>query len=78
MWLHETRRLAAVCDPDQPDAWRSPNVMNVLRQFATKLDSEWRVVATDGKRSWLVTSHGIVTETGETIPFARGTVNLAR
>jgi hypothetical protein len=70
MWIESSRKLLAACDPDRPDAWRAPSVMSVLRDAATKLPSDWRVVARVGNQSWLVTAHAILSETGQVARFA--------
>jgi hypothetical protein len=69
-WWHEGRVLFADCDPDWPDAWRAPNVISVLREAATKVAREWKVVAAVGRRTWLITGHAILSDTGEVTPFA--------
>jgi hypothetical protein len=66
----ESRTLFADCDPDLPDAWRAPNVINLLRLIAMRLGSDWRVVAAVGKRTWLITERGIMSDAGEVTPFA--------
>ena len=60
MWVDASRVLLAACDDDRPDAWRAPNVIHMLRQFAIKLGSEWKVVVRAGRSKWLVTAQAIV------------------
>ena len=64
------RILFADCDPDRPDAWRSPQVINFLRQTASRIGpSGWKVFAAVKKQVWLVTEHSILSEEGEATWF---------
>jgi hypothetical protein len=69
MWVDASHVLLAVCDADRPDAWRAPNVIHMLRQFAIKLGSEWKVVVWVERRKWLVTPQAIFSEAGDATPF---------
>ncbi|HEY6255965.1 MAG TPA: hypothetical protein VIY51_09265 [Xanthobacteraceae bacterium] len=63
------RCVLADCDPDYPDAWHAPAVINFLRQTAKKLPSGWKVVAKLGQQTWRVTQDAIWSETGEVSSF---------
>jgi hypothetical protein len=67
--LTDSRLLMAECDPDLPDAWRAPAVINFLRQAAAMLGSDWRVYAAVKGQRWLVTQDAIVSEAGEVTSF---------
>jgi hypothetical protein len=69
MDLPEFRVLVAGCDPDQPDAWRAPDVINFLRSLAMRIAPGWRVVAAVEKRTWLITERAILSDTGEVTPL---------
>jgi hypothetical protein len=78
--------LFADCDPDYPDAWRAPKIINFLRQTAGKIGpSGWKIIAAVEKQTWLVTEHAILSEEGEmtwfvghrTSPSWRAAVPLA-
>ena len=69
MWEVDKRLLIAACDPGRPDAWRAPNVLGVLRQFAIKMAADWKVVVMIGKQKWLVTEHAVISETGDAMPL---------
>jgi hypothetical protein len=62
-------RLNPDCAPDWPDAWRAPNVIRVLREAATKVARDWKVVAAVGPRTWLITGHAILSDAGEVTPL---------
>jgi hypothetical protein len=66
----ESRVLVADCDPDRPDAWRAPDVINLLRLLAMRLGPGWKVFAAVEQRTWLVTEHAILSDAGEVTPFA--------
>jgi hypothetical protein len=66
----ESRVLVADCDPDRPDAWRAPDVINLLRLLAMRLGPGWKVFAAVEQRTWLVTEHAIMSDAGEVTPFA--------
>jgi hypothetical protein len=69
MWMDDKRALIAACDPGRQDAWRAPNVLGMLRQFAIKLGADWKVVVMIGKRKWLVTDRAILSEAGDATPL---------
>jgi len=69
IWVEERRMLFADCDPDHPDAWRAPNVIGALRQAARKVGAGWKVFVAVGQRSWLITEHAILSDSGEVTPF---------
>jgi uncharacterized protein len=69
MDVPELRVLLAGCDPDRPDAWRAPVVLDLLRQLAMTIGSGWRVIAAVDKRTWLITERAILSESGEVTPL---------
>jgi hypothetical protein len=69
-WWEERRALIADCDPDRPEAWRAPGMIDVLRQAVSKLPPDWKVIAAVGPRTWLITRYAILSDSGEATPFA--------
>jgi hypothetical protein len=69
MHLPESRGVVAGCDPEHPDAWRAPAVINLLRRLAAAVPPDWRVFAAVADRIWQITERGIKSETGELSPF---------
>jgi uncharacterized protein len=57
------------CDPDWPDAWRAPAVINFLRQTAAKVPTGWLVVAKVGQQTWRITQNAILSEEGDVSGF---------
>jgi hypothetical protein len=52
----DSRILFADCDPDRPDAWRAPKVIDFLRRTAIQIGpAGWKVVAAVGKQTWRIT-----------------------
>jgi hypothetical protein len=61
-----SRILFADCDPDRPDAWRSPKMINLLRETAMRNGpSGWKVVAAVKKQVWRITEDFILSEEGD-------------
>jgi hypothetical protein len=52
--------------------------MHVLRQLATKLGPDWKVVVTVRKRKWLITEQAIVSEAGHVSPFVQTAEQVSR
>ena len=69
IWVDDKRVLIAACDPDHPDAWRAPNVLGMLRQFAIRMAADWKVVVMVGTRKWLVTERAVLSEAGDAMPL---------
>ena len=59
------QNIVATCDPNYPDAWRKPNVIEFLHRLATSIGPERRVILLEKSRAWFVTENAIVpTDTG--------------
>lgn len=70
IWESVDRRfVAASCDPDHPDAWRAPVVINFLRHAAMKVPPDWNVEATTGAQVWRISPFGVLAKTGEATWF---------
>ena len=55
----EGQNVLASCDPDYPDAWREPNVVEFLHRLARSIEPH-RVILRDAGKTWLVTEQAIV------------------
>jgi hypothetical protein len=63
--LADKRAVVAQTDPDRPDAWRAPNVLNFLRQTAKEVPSDWIVVAACLDKTWRIAEHAIFSQAGD-------------
>lgn len=77
----ERRWVVATADPDRPEAWRSPIVLNFLRQTVREVPSDWLVLAACGLKTWRITEHAILSQEGNVYGFvgyrAPGTWTMA-
>jgi len=63
-WGGDKRFVVAQCDPDRPDAWRAPIVINFLRQTLRDLPSGWKIVVMCGEKTWRISDHAILSDRG--------------
>jgi hypothetical protein len=54
-----TKIIIAYCDPDHPDAWRQPNVINFLHWAAKSLGPDWKVTVRVENRAWRITEGSV-------------------
>ena len=52
--------IVATCDAAYPDAWRKPNVSELLHRLARSLGPHRKVIVVEEGRTWFVTERGIV------------------
>ena len=59
------QNIFATCDANYPDAWRAPNVVEVLHRLARSIGPNRKVIVLEKGRTWFVTENAIVpTDTG--------------
>jgi hypothetical protein len=59
------QNIVATCDANYPDAWRAPNVIEVLHRLASSIGPDRKVIVLEKGRAWFVTESAIVpTDTG--------------
>ena len=59
------QNIFATCDANYPDAWRAPNVVEVLHRLANAIGPNRKVIVLEKGRTWFVTESAIVpTDTG--------------
>jgi hypothetical protein len=59
------QHIVATCDPNHPDAWRAPNVIEFLHRLAASVGPQRRVILLEKTRTWFVTENAVVpTDTG--------------
>ena len=61
----DAQNIFATCDANYPDAWRAPNVVEVLHRLANAIGPNRKVIVLEKGRTWFVTENAIVpTDTG--------------